>query len=111
LNETTRFADVILPGPSPLTRGHYDTLFTTYAVRNVARHSPPVLTSEAAARSMSEVMLTLAAMVRDDDLDPEVLDDVVALELAEQLVRDPSSRLFGRNPVALVAESACAREH
>ena len=36
VNETTRHADVILPGPSPLERPHYDIALYQLAVRNVA---------------------------------------------------------------------------
>ena len=43
LNETTRHADVILPGDSPLHRPHYDFAFTQLSVRNVANYSPAVL--------------------------------------------------------------------
>src|SRR5690349_8212900 len=43
VNETTRHADVILPGPSPLERSHYDLALLGFAVRNVANYSPPVL--------------------------------------------------------------------
>ena len=43
VNETTRHADVILPGPSPLRRSHYDVALYQLAVRNVANYSPPVL--------------------------------------------------------------------
>ena len=39
LNETTRHADVILPPPSALARGHYDLAFYSLAVRNVANYS------------------------------------------------------------------------
>jgi anaerobic selenocysteine-containing dehydrogenase len=42
VNETTRFADVILPPPSPLARGHYDLGFYLFSLRNVANYSPPV---------------------------------------------------------------------
>jgi len=42
LNETTRLADVILPPASPLERSHYDAALNTFAVRNVAKYSPPV---------------------------------------------------------------------
>ena len=42
LNETTRHADVILPGLSPLEESHYDPVFTQFAYRNAARYSPPV---------------------------------------------------------------------
>jgi anaerobic selenocysteine-containing dehydrogenase len=38
-----RHADVVLPGPSPLQRSHYDVALLGFAVRNVANYSPPVL--------------------------------------------------------------------
>src|SRR5204862_416060 len=46
VNETTRFADVILPAPSPLERSHYDVALYGFAVRNVANYSPPAFASE-----------------------------------------------------------------
>jgi len=42
LNETTRHADVILPPTSPLERSHYDVALAAFAVRNVAKYSPPM---------------------------------------------------------------------
>ena len=42
LNETTRLAHVILPPTSPLERSHYDAALNAFAVRNVAKYSPPV---------------------------------------------------------------------
>jgi anaerobic selenocysteine-containing dehydrogenase len=42
LNETTRFADVILPPTSPLERSHYDVALAAFSVRNVAKYSPPL---------------------------------------------------------------------
>ncbi len=42
LNETTRFADVILPPTAHLERSHYDLFFPMLAVRNTARWVPPV---------------------------------------------------------------------
>ncbi len=40
VNETSRHADVILPGPSPLERPHYDVALYQFAVRNVANYTP-----------------------------------------------------------------------
>lgn len=40
INETTRFAQVILPPTGPLERDQYDLIFHTLAVRNTARWSP-----------------------------------------------------------------------
>jgi anaerobic selenocysteine-containing dehydrogenase len=45
LNETSRFADVILPGLSPLEEAHYDVAFPQFSYRNQARFSPPVFTA------------------------------------------------------------------
>jgi anaerobic selenocysteine-containing dehydrogenase len=42
INETTRFADLILPPASPLTQYHYDLIFNAFAVRRVARLSAPI---------------------------------------------------------------------
>ena len=42
LNETTRHADVILPGTSPLEDSHYDVAFSQLSHRNHARYSRPV---------------------------------------------------------------------
>ncbi len=42
LNETTRHADVILPGLSVLEQPHYDEMIWGWAVRNAAKYSAPV---------------------------------------------------------------------
>jgi anaerobic selenocysteine-containing dehydrogenase len=42
LNETTRFADVILPPTAHLERSHYDLFFPVLAVHNTARWVPAV---------------------------------------------------------------------
>lgn len=46
LNETSRHADVILAGPEPLARDHYDLVFYQLAVRNVANWTPAVLDTD-----------------------------------------------------------------
>ena len=43
INETTRYADVILPPTAPLEHDHYDATFNLLAVRNVTRFNLPVL--------------------------------------------------------------------
>ncbi|NUQ48254.1 MAG: molybdopterin-dependent oxidoreductase, partial [Phycisphaerae bacterium] len=42
LNETTRHADVVLPGLSPLHEPHYDIAFPQLSWRNQARYSAAV---------------------------------------------------------------------
>ncbi len=43
INETTRHADVILPPTTTLEHDHYDLIFNSFAVRNVARYNEPLL--------------------------------------------------------------------
>jgi anaerobic selenocysteine-containing dehydrogenase len=49
LNETSRFADVIIPPVSQLERDHFDLVFNFLAIRNVAKWSSPVLPPPAGA--------------------------------------------------------------
>jgi anaerobic selenocysteine-containing dehydrogenase len=61
INETTRFADVILPPVSPLERAHYDLALNLYAVRNVAKYAAPVFERPADARHDWEICAELWA--------------------------------------------------
>ena len=103
LNETTRHADVILPAPSTLTRSHYDMFFTGLACRNVANFSEATLPAEPGSRAQSQTLLQLAAIVVGNGATAESLDDLTATTLAGQLVADPQSRVFGRDPQELLA--------
>ncbi|SPM36838.1 Anaerobic selenocysteine-containing dehydrogenase [Mycobacterium rhizamassiliense] len=42
LNETTRHADVILPGLSPLEQPHHDDLILLFAIHSISNYSAPV---------------------------------------------------------------------
>jgi anaerobic selenocysteine-containing dehydrogenase len=59
VNETTRHADVILPPAWGLCEDHVDLIFSSVAVRNVARWSPPVVPRPAGSRSDWEILLEL----------------------------------------------------
>lgn len=50
INETTRFAHIILPPTGPLEHEHYDLAFHTLAIRNTAKYSPPLFKSDAKTR-------------------------------------------------------------
>ncbi len=88
LNETTRHADVILPGPSPLEDVHYDVFFAQFGHRNFARFSPPLLPLPASARLEWQTLLRLAAIVegRGARADLTALDDALAVRQAQGLV-------------------------
>jgi anaerobic selenocysteine-containing dehydrogenase len=59
VNATTRLAHVILPPASPLERSHYDAALNAFAVRNVAKYSPPTFERPAHARHDWEICLAL----------------------------------------------------
>ncbi len=103
LNETTRHADVILPGSSPLRRPHYDFAFTQLSIRNVANYSPPLLPAEGPEEW--EVLLRLAAIVSGMGTGENMtqFDDMMFGQLVARAAGDPASPVHGRDPAELVA--------
>ncbi len=59
LNETTKYAHIILPPSSPLERGHYDIIFNTFAVRNTVKYSPPLFEATNNTRHDWQIMSEL----------------------------------------------------
>lgn len=79
LNETTRYADVILPPPPLTTRGHHDLALTHFQVRNVARYTAPLLEPSPGQVPEWQILLRLTAIVRGEPERPVTeLDDEVA---------------------------------
>jgi anaerobic selenocysteine-containing dehydrogenase len=60
INETTRFADLILPPTAPLEHDHYDSSFNVFAVRNVTRFNEAVLPKPAGVLHDWEIFVGLA---------------------------------------------------
>src|SRR5690606_30382640 len=60
INETTRYADLILPPPAPLEHDHYDATFNLLAVRNVTRFNQPVLPKPEGSLHDWEIFIELA---------------------------------------------------
>ncbi|HEY1150316.1 MAG TPA: molybdopterin-dependent oxidoreductase [Pseudoduganella sp.] len=87
LNETSRHADVILPGVSPLEDDHYDVTFTQLSHRNHARYSPPMLPRADGQPDEWQSMLRLIAVLkgRGADADIEALDDELLQQDLERL--------------------------
>jgi anaerobic selenocysteine-containing dehydrogenase len=106
LNETTRHADVILPPPSQLQRGHYDLLLLQFAVRNVANYSPPVLPLDDGQPDEWEIISKLTAIAQGlgVDVDPAVADDLAIAGLVRSAVKDEYSPVAGRDADELLAE-------
>jgi anaerobic selenocysteine-containing dehydrogenase len=104
LNETTKYADVVLPVPSPLQRSHYDLLLLQFAVHNVANYSEAVLPLEPGQPDEWEVIAKLALIAQGlgVDADVSIVDDLAITGLARSVVGDPSSVVHGRDADELV---------
>lgn len=63
LNETTRHADLILPPTSNLHHDHYDYVFNSFAVRNVARYNEKLWQRPDDEREDWEILTALAEAI------------------------------------------------
>jgi len=102
LNETTRHADVILPGWSPLEDVHYDVAFPQLSHRNHARYSGAVFEAPAGHPPEWQNLLRLAAIARSQGADADVL------ALDDELVADDVRKLAGDN-AAFVLQAVAGR--
>ncbi|WP_422743650.1 molybdopterin-dependent oxidoreductase [Mycobacterium sp. WMMD1722] len=79
LNETTRHADVFLPGLSPLEQPHHDDLILNFAINSVANYSAPVFAPEEPDRPHEwELLIRLTGLltgVPAEDVDVAAIDD------------------------------------
>ena len=98
LNETTRHADVILPGLSSLQESHYDIALQQFQYRNYVRYSSPVLPAPAGHLRDWQVMLKLIGLFQGKGAtaDPQAIDDAMLMTELE--------RSFGEKAGAVMAE-------
>jgi anaerobic selenocysteine-containing dehydrogenase len=96
LNETSRHADVILPGLSPLEEAHYDVSFTQLSYRNHARYSQPALAIDHAQRQEWESILRIAAIVKGlgSTTDIDAFDDALLKQDLERSVGAASTAIM-----------------
>ena len=97
LNETTRHADVILPGLSPLEDTHYDVALPQLAYRNAARYSPAALPAPAGHPREWETMVRLIAIAqgKGSKVDAQAFDT--------ELLQAELQRQFGEQADAVMA--------
>ncbi len=104
VNETTRHADVILPGPSPMEKAHYDLGLYSFAVRDVANWSDPVVERPAGMLDEWEVLLRLTGVVTGQGPDADVagIDRFVALSMVQRDCGDQHALVAGLDPEAVM---------
>jgi anaerobic selenocysteine-containing dehydrogenase len=106
INETTRHADVILPPPTALQKGHYDLALLQLALRNVANYSPPVLPLDDDQLDEWKILarLALVAQGMGAGADPALVDDLVVQTLIGAAVADETGPIAGRDPAEILAD-------
>jgi anaerobic selenocysteine-containing dehydrogenase len=105
VNETSRHADVILPGPTPLEHSHYDLVFYQLAVRNVANFTPALLPPDPSLPHEWEALLRLTGIVTGQGANADVaaIDDFVAAEAVRREVTRADGPLEGRDAGEVMA--------
>ncbi|MET0901689.1 MAG: molybdopterin-dependent oxidoreductase, partial [Acidimicrobiales bacterium] len=99
VNETTRHADVILPAPSALQKGHYDLALLQLALHDTANYSEPVLPLDDDQPDEWQVLARLALVLQGAGAtaDPALVDDLMIGSLVQAAVGDETSPIHGRD--------------
>lgn len=107
LSETSRHADVILPGLSPLERAHCDDLYWMYSVAACVKWSDPAIPPPPDRPQEWEIMLRLAgALVGTPipEVDVRAMDDLYTQGIIYTACQAADTPLFGREPAEVFAE-------
>ncbi len=109
LNETTRHADVILPGLSPFEEPHYDDLMWGWAVRNAARYSPPIFDMAEGMRPEWQTLIMLGLLCAGQkaaDVDVHAVDQLYFAGITGVVCGLEGSPVHGRDPGEIVAATS-----
>ncbi|ARD45887.1 molybdopterin-dependent oxidoreductase [Colwellia sp. PAMC 21821] len=83
LNETTKYANIILPATTGIENSHYDIFFNSFSVRNTVKYSAPLFAREEYQRNDYEILKELTQRMTNEDipahlknLTPEIILDM-----------------------------------
>ncbi|WP_020407365.1 molybdopterin oxidoreductase family protein [Hahella ganghwensis] len=76
VTETSRHADIILPPTGPLEHSYIDAVFTSVAVRNTVKYSPPVFQAQPGSFHDWEIFLELSRRLSSRDLKTSVQAEI-----------------------------------
>jgi anaerobic selenocysteine-containing dehydrogenase len=113
INETTRHADVILPGMSPLEQPHHDDLILAFAINSIANYSEPVFEPDDPGRPEEwEILIRLTGLCTGtaaEDVDVAAIDDGFFDYMAFTLRTGPFGDRYGEVPDGLTLEKLKAQ--
>lgn len=98
LNETTRHADVILPGLAPLEDAHFDVALPQFAYRNHVRYSAAALPAAPGHLRDWQVLVKLIGLLQGKGATADVR------QLDDEMLMAELQRGFGDNAAAVMRE-------
>jgi anaerobic selenocysteine-containing dehydrogenase len=96
LNETTRHADVILPGLAPLEDAHFDVALPQFAYRNHVRYSGPAVPAPEGHLRDWQIMVKLIGLLQGKGAaaDVQQIDDEMILAELQRSVGDNAAAVM-----------------
>lgn len=89
LNETTKHANIILPGTTGVENSHFDIFFNSFSVRNTVKYSPPLFEKEDYQRSDWQILNELSARMTESEIDPNLRNITPEMILDMELRKGP----------------------
>lgn len=81
LNETTKYANIILPATTGLENSHYDIFFNSFSVRNNTKYSPPLFDKNDNQRADWQIIKELSSRMSGILLDEYTPENILDMEL------------------------------
>ena len=97
LNETTKHANIILPGTTGVENSHFDIFFNSFSVRNTVKYSPPLFEKEQQQRSDWQILTEISARMTDRPFDPQMQKTTPEMVLDMELKSGP----YGKDGMSL----------
>ena len=89
LNETTQYADIILPGTTGIENSHFDIFFNSFSVRNTVKYSPPLFEKDDEQRSDWQILKEISARMTNTPTDDSMLKVTPEMILDMELKSGP----------------------
>lgn len=89
LNETTKYANIILPGTTGVENSHFDIFFNSFSVRNTVKYSAPLFEKEDFQRSDWQILQELSARMTNTPADDPRLKITPEMILDKELKDGP----------------------
>ena len=89
LNETTKYANIILPGTTGVENSHFDIFFNSFSVRNTVKYSAPLFEKNEEQRSDWQILQEISARMTNTPADDPMLKITPEMILDKELKKGP----------------------